>query len=211
MAQTTYKKLSEIILNQHYNGFPAPDAPITLRHIAELVATKVAKYAKISAFGNSNAGEATYANDQFISVFYNQPLLTDAVTSEKYIVMPATPAGLPNGREIAQVSFVGCPSCHVVPMANKDDFIESLLPQVPFALYKVENGNIVFRNLPKLVTNSDAPVNVKMVGAVPGDTLLDSVLNLPKDVENDIRNEVILELNPLYAVKPQNIDNTDAS
>lgn len=211
MAQVTYRKFSEIVLNEHYNGATMPDVPLTLRHIAELTATKVAKYAKKSAFENSNQGETTYANDQFISVFKNQPLLTDEVTNEKYIVMPATPAGLPNNQEIAQVSFVGCSGCHVVPMKNKDDFTESLLPPIPFILYKIESGNIVFRNLPKLVTNGNAPVNVKMIGAVPGETLLDSVLNVPKDVEDDIRLELLAELAQLYKVKPQNINNTDAS
>lgn len=206
---TTYRRAAQITLNQHYNGTPMPDSPITLRHIAELWATKVAKYAKISAFQNSNNGDATFASDQFISTFYNLPLLTDATTKDKYVVMPATPAGLPNGQEVAQVSFVGCPSCRVIPCKNKDSFFESLLPTPPFPMYKIEDGNIVFMNLPKLVAN--APVNLKLVGAVPGETLLDSVLNVPRDVEDSIRLEVLQELAALYAVKPQTNVNTDAS
>lgn len=211
MEQTSYRKAAEITINQHYNGFPTPNASITTKHVAELWATKVAKYAKISAFQNSNAGETTYANDQFISVFRNRPLLTDDVTSEKYIVMPATPAGLPNNQEVVQVSFVGCPGVHVIPMKNKDDFAESILDPIPFVLYKIENGNIVFRNLPKLVTNISAPVNVKMIGAVPGETLLDSVLNIPKDVEDAIRGEVLQELAQLYNVPPKTIQTSEPS
>lgn len=207
---TTYRKISEIIINQHYGDFPMQNANLTTRHVAELVATKVAKYAKQSAFENSNDGSIAFANDQFISVYNNQPLLTDAVTNEKYIKMPATPAGLPGNREVVQVSFVGCPGCHVVPMRNKDDFFESLLTPVPFSLYKIENGNIVFRNLPVLVTNANAPVNIKMVGAVPGNLLLDSVLNIPKDVEDEIRNELLVELAALYKVPQNNINNSAA-
>lgn len=207
-AQITYRKAAEITINQHYADFPMQNANLSTRHVAELWATKVAKYAKISAFENSNDGSIAFANDQFISVYNNRPLLTDEVTNEKYIKMPATPAGLPGNREIVQVSFTGCPGCHVVPMRNKDDFTESLLPPVPFALYKIENGNIVFRNLPKLVTNANAPVNVKMVGAVPGDTLLDSVLNCPKDVEDAIRNELLIELAQLYKVPVEKVNTT---
>lgn len=200
---TTYRKISEIILNQHYGGFPLPSASITVKHIAELVAIKLAKYAKINAFGNSNAGEYTFANDQFISVYYNQALLVDAVTDEKYIVMPATPAGLPNQREIVQISFVGCPDKHVIPMSSKDDFAQGLLPSLPSSmiLYKIQSNNIVFKNVPKLL---NAPVNVKMVGAISGPTLLDSILNCPKDVEDQIINDILLELNPNYQIKQQN-------
>lgn len=207
-AQITYRKAAEITINQHYASFPMENASLTTRHVAELWAAKVAKYAKISAFENSNDGSIAYANDQFISVYNNRPLLTDEVTNDKYIKMPATPVGLPGNREIVQVSFTGCPGCHVVPMRNKDDFTESLLPPVPFALYKIENGNIVFRNLPKLVTNANAPVNVKMVGAVPGDTLLDSVLNVPKDVEDAIRNDLLIELAQLYKVPVEKVNTT---
>lgn len=208
---STYRRLSQIILNEHYNGVANPDAPLTLRHIAEIIATKVAKYAKVSAFENSNMGEATFANDQFISVFKNISLLTDDVTDEKYITLPATPAGLPRNQEIVHVAFQGCPQCHVVPCLNKDSFFESLLPKVPFSMYIVQDGKLVFKNLPKLVTNSNAPVMVKMVGAVPGDTLLDSQLNIPKDVESSIRMEVLGELAQLYKVKPQTNVNTDAA
>jgi hypothetical protein len=132
--------------------------------------------------------------------------LTDTVTNEKYVKLPATPAGLPKNREIVQVSFKGCPSCYIIPMSNKDAFVESILDPLPFALYKVENGNLVFQNLPKLVTNSNAPVNIKMVGAVEGPTLLDSVLNIPKDLEDIIRNEILAELSPLYKVPEEKIN-----
>lgn len=201
---TSYRKLSQEIIDAHYNGFPLPEAAITQRFVAERIAMKVAKYAVKSAFTSSNALECTYANDQFISVFYNQPLLTDAVTGDKYSVMPATPAGLPKGREVAQISFAGSPGLFVIPMDNKDDFIESQLPPMPnIILFKVENGNIVFPRLPGII---NSPVNMKLVGAVPpGTTILDSVLNVPKDVENDIMSEILAELAVNYKVQPQNI------
>lgn len=207
MAQSTYQFLSEFIINAHYGSFPTPEKPITQRFVAQRIAQKVAKYAKLSAFGSSNSGEVTYANDQFISAFYNQALLTDSVTHDKYVVMPATPAGLPNGREIAQVSFTGYPNVWCIQMQNRSDFIESGLPTLPSAdgiqLFKIENGNVVFKKLPSII---NSPVNLKLVGAVmTGDALLASLLNCPKDIEDSIVVEILNELAMDYKIPINNI------
>lgn len=206
MSQTTYRKISQETIDAHYNGMPVPEAGLTQRFVAERWAMKIAKYAVRSAFGNSNALECTYANDQFISVFKNCPLLTDEDTGDKYVTMPATPAGLPNGREIAQVSFSGYPNVWCVQMQNRSDFVESGLPPLPseFQLFKIENGNVVFRNLPAIINST---VNLKLVGAVPpGTTILDSVLNLPKDMEDSIMLELLGEFSVDYKIQPQNIE-----
>lgn len=211
MAQTTYRKIAQETIDAHYGTFPVPEAGLTQRFIAEKWAMKIAKYAVKSAFGNSNSGEVTYANDQFISVFYNCPLLTDSVTQDKYVVMPATPAGLPMGREIAQVSFAGNPNVWCVAMSNRSDFVESGLPPLlgDIQLFRIENGNIVFRNLPSII---NSPVNVKLVGAVPpGATILDSVLNIPKDVESEIMSEILNELAVDYKIQPQLIETGEPS
>ena len=211
--QTTYRQFSEEIRKAHYVAFPTPENAVSQRFIAERIAMLVAKSAVKSAFGNSNLAEATYANDQFISVFKNCPLLTDADTKDKYVVMPATPAGLPNGREIAQVSFSGFPNVWCVQMQNRSDFIESGLPPLPtqsgIQLFKIEGGNIVFRDLPDII---NSPVNLKLVGAIPpGTTLLDSVLNIPKDVEADIFSEILNELAIDYKVQPQTVNTGEPS
>jgi hypothetical protein len=208
---TSYRKFSQEIIDAHYGDKALPEAGITQRFIAEWVAMLVAKAAVKSAFVSSNALECTYANDQFISVFYNCPLLTDAVTGDRYSVMPATPAGLPKMREIAQISFVGSPGLFVVPEDNKDEFIESQLPPLPsnIILFKVEGGNIVFPRLPKIINSA---VNMKLIGAVPpGTTILDSVLNVPKDVEQDIRAEILNGLALNYKVLPQTIETGEPS
>lgn len=205
MAITTYRRLAQEIIDAHYNGFPLPEAGITQRFVAERIAMLVAKAAVKSAYGNSNLTEATYANDQFISVYTSLPLLTDAVTKDKYSVMPATPAGLPNGREIAQISFTGSPNTQIVPCQNRMAFVEGFLPKLPndIVLYKVENGNIVFMDLPKIINST---VNMKLIGAVPpGTTLLDSVLNIPKDVEDEIFSAILNELAMDYKIAPQTV------
>lgn len=211
MAQSTYRNLAQKILDAHYPGGPLPEAAITERFVAERIAMKVAKAAVRSAYTNNNLGECTYANDQFISVYYNQPLLTNTNTGEKYAVMPATPAGLPKGREIAQISFSGAPGLFVVPEDNKDEFIETQLPPLPsnIIVFKVEDGNIVFPRLPAIINST---VNMKLVGAIPpGTTLLDSVLNVPKDVEDDIMMEILNELALDYRIQPQTIQTGEPS
>lgn len=206
MGQMTYRTFSEIVIKAHYVEFPSPEQSITTRFVAERAAMKVAKAAFRSAYGNSNSGEAFYANDQFISVFYSCPLLTNSVTQEKYIVMPSTPAGLANGREIAQVSFTGNPNVWCVPMQNRSDFVENGLPIIKdtgIQLFKVEDGNIVFPNLPPIV---NSPVNLKLVGAIPpGTTILDSFMNVPKDVQDDIMVQLLQELAIDYKVKPETL------
>lgn len=212
MGQLTYRTFAEIVIKAHYVDFPSPEQAITTRFVAERAAMKVAKAAFKSAYGNSNSGEAFYANDQFISVFYSCPLLTNEVTQDKYVVMPATPAGLANGREIAQVSFTGNPNVWCVPMQNRSDFVESGLPPITdpsIQLFKIEDGKVVFRNLPAII---NSPVNLKLVGAVPpGTTILDSVMNVPKDVEDDIFVELLQELAIDYKVKPETVETGEPS
>lgn len=208
---TTYRQLAQEIIDAHYNGVPVPEAAISQRFVAERIAMLVAKAASRSAFANSNEGEVTYSNDQFISTFYNLTLSTDAVTQDKYVTMPATPAGLPNGREIAQVSFTGAPNAWIVPMANRMGFVESMLPKLPndIILFRVENGRIVFQDLPAIITGN---VNIKLVGAVPtGTTILDSLLNVPKDVEDDIFTTILNELVMNYKTQPTTINTGEPS
>lgn len=202
---STYRQFSEIIQTEHYGGMASPDAEITQRHIAQLIATKIAKYATISAFKNGNAGDTAYADDQFVSVFYNLQLLTDGNTLDKYITLPATPAGLPKNSEIVQVSFAGSPMTQVIPCLQKDTFMEQFYKPVPssFVLYRIENGRIVFVNLPGII---NSPVNIKMIGSitVSGD-FMDAILNLPKDLEDSIRLEILSELQPLKGVQPPKV------
>lgn len=211
MAQMLYQELAERIINAHYDNFALPEATITPRFIADRIAAKVAKAAVKNAYQNSNAAEATYSNDQFIVVFNNCPLLTDTDTGNKYSVMPGTPAGLPVGREIAQISFSGYPNVWCVPISNRYSFISSGLPALPSGVqaFKIENGNVVFENLPSIVTG---PVNMKLVGAVmAGDAILTQFLNVPKDIQDDIFLSILSELAMDYKIQPQTIQTGEPS
>jgi len=207
-GQMTYYELSERIINAHYNNFAKPENTLTPRFIADRIAAKVAKAAVKSAYGNSNLSEATYANDQFIAVFNGLALQTDSSTGNKYVVMGGTPAGLPMGREIAQVSFTGYPNVWCVPMSNRYEFISNGLPPIPASegiqTFKVEGGNIVFQNLPSIITGN---VNMKLVGAVlAGDAILNQFVTCPKDVQDDIFLSILGELAAEYKVNPNPIE-----
>lgn len=205
----TYQDLAERIINAHYNNFANPESTITLRFIAGRIAQKVAQEAVKNAYANGDLEEATYANDQFIVVFNNVQILTDQSTGNKYCAMPAIPAGLPRGREIAQVSFSGQPNIWCVPMQNRYEFIYSGLPKAPIGdgiqLFKLEGQNIIFYNLPNIISST---VNLKLVGAVlQGDALLTQNISAPKNVEDFIFREILEELATRYEVKPSNIYN----
>ncbi len=198
----TYGKLSEMILTAYYKDVPNDNSNYTLRFIAEQVAQLVASMAKNDAIEQSKLGEATFANDQFITTYFGLPLLSN-VNSDKYIVMPNTPAGLPQGREIAYVGFSGNKKSQVFPMRNKDRFMQQLTPTPKWMiLCYVENGNIVFDNIPGNITG---PVDVKLVGSVPsGSNLLDLPLNLPKSSEDYIMDKVLIRLNQVRGVLVDN-------
>ena len=198
--QTTYRKLSELISDSYYKLKASDDANYSLRYFAELVATEVAESATQNAIENSNNMDSTYSNDQFISVFRNLPLLEDT-DGYKYSILPSTPTAMPNNQEISEVKIVGSTCIAAIPMTSRSSFSQSLigLPK-GMLLYKIEDGRIVFETSNPLL---DGTVNIKMVGAVSGDDLLTSRLNIPKNYESRIMTKIMAKLLP---TKNQPID-----
>lgn len=201
--QRTYSYLSELIRTAYYKKYPNDNSNYTERHIAEMIASEVALAAKMDAYEQSRLGESTFSNDQFITTYFGLTLSTGE-NGNKYVAMPNTPAGLPQGREIAYVGFSGNNSVQVFPMRNKDRFMQSFAKTPKWmALYYVENGNIVFQNLPPLLTSS---VDLKLVGAVPAGELVNQVLNIPKEMEALIFDKIMLKLNSIRQVLPDEVN-----
>ena len=191
---TTYKKLAEIIRDSYYKQIPNDEASHSLRYFAELIAAEVAKSAWESAIGNSNLGEATFANDQFISTYKNIPLLTDAITKQKYVTIPADIVGLPNNQELAWVTFVSHPKRQIVPMRSKDVFAQQLIGDPKcFDLCSIEGKRLIFHYISPLAVG---PVNMGLIGSVPNGNLMDAILDIPKDKEADIRRRILADLMP---------------
>lgn len=205
MALSTYGMLSEEIRNQYNKKIGSDNDTYTLRHIATMVAQEVAFFAKGDAFEQSNIGEAMFSNDQFI-VSYNALTMSTATDGTKYVPMPSSPIGLPQGREIEYVGFTGNKKSQVFPMRNKDRFMQQMTKTPKWMmLYYVENGNIVFDNLSPLINDT---VDLKMVASIPtGTNLLDLPLFLPRNYESLILDKVLGRMNVERNIQPNNTNN----
>lgn len=202
---TTYKRLAQFIRDTYYKGAPNDEASYSLRFFAEMIAGELAKSAVESAWNNGKAGEPTFANDQMTTQYYNLPLLEDALTKEKYVKLPAAPAGLPGGREVAQVTFVSCPKADVVVIGLKDLFSQRLIGDpLCFDICYVKDGKLYFEYLSPL---AEGPVNMVLIGAVPtGDNFLDAELHISKDMEVDIKDRILAKLNPAMRVQQDKVN-----
>lgn len=188
---------AEQIITEYYKKIRNDQENYTLREIAQQIAQEIALHAFDDAVLQDKLGESVFANDQFITTFFGLTLLTD-VNGNKYVPMPSTPAGLPVGREIAEVNFTGNKAIQVFPIRNKDRALSNGRPKWMVIAY-IENGNIVFDNISSLVTG---PVDIKLVGAVETGDLLSSPLNVPKNVESMIFDKILARLNSVRQVEP---------
>ncbi len=192
MALTTYGYIAEQIATTYYKGVRSDDSQYSLRHIASMVAQEVAVVARKNAFENSNNGDVTYINDQFISTYQNVPVLTDNVSNYKYCVLPAVPTALPNNQEIVSVSLNTKTNKTFLPIKNKDRFMQAFLrPIKGTVFYYIENGRLYFDNPQNYQFSA---LTIKMAGALPSGNILDAQLNIPKNYESEIIDKVLNRL-----------------
>lgn len=201
----TYGKLAELIITAYYKAYPNQNANYTLRQISEFIAQEVASHAFLDAVDNDRLGESVYSNDQFLCTYNGLSVQTESATGRKYITMPNTPAGLPQGRELAYIAFNGNKKTQIFPMRNKDRFMQQLTSTPKWmVLAYIEGGNIYLDNVSTLVS---ATVNLTLVGSVPvGTELVDLPLNLPKSVESAIVDKILNRLNMVRQVLPDNVN-----
>lgn len=192
MALTTYGYISEQILTTYYKGVRSDDSSYSLRHIASMVAQEVAFMARKNAFENSNNGDVTYINDQFITTYQSVPVVLDNVSGYKYCVMPAVPTALPNNQEIVSVSLNKKTNKTFIPVKNKDRFAQAFMPNIPgMVFYYIEDGKMYFDNPENFQFTA---LTIKMAGAIPGGDILDAQLNVPKNYESEIIDKVLARL-----------------
>lgn len=192
MALTTYGYIAEQIATTYYKGVRSDDSQYSLKHIASMIAQEVAVVARKNAFENSNNGDVTYINDQFISTYQNVPVLTDNVSNYKYCVLPAVPTALPNNQEIVSVSLNTKTNKTFLPIKNKDRFMQAFLrPIKGTVFYYIENGRLYFDNPQNYQFSA---LTIKMAGALPSGNILDAQLNIPKNYESEIIDKVLNRL-----------------
>lgn len=205
MAQSTIGKEAQIIREVYYRGTPSDDANHSLRFFAELVATELAKMATNDALLNSSQGESAYSNDQFITTFPSVPILTDE-NGDFYSELPSTPASLPKGREIAEISINGAKCLPAIPISNRSSFAQELIGYPTcFITFKVEGNNIIYKTGNSSFNPSSA--KMKLVGAVSGNDLLKSPINAPKNYLADMRRNILADMIPLKQIPQDNLNN----
>ena len=192
MALTTYGYIAEQISTTYYKGIRNDQSQYSLRHIATMVAQEVAVMARKNAFENSNNGDVTYINDQFISTYQNVPVLTDNVSTYKYCVLPAVPTALPNNQEIVSVSLNTKTNKTFLPIKNKDRFMQAFMKPIRGTVfYYIENGRLYFDNP---YNYQFSALTIKMAGALPSGNILDAPLNIPKNYESEIIDKILNRL-----------------
>lgn len=192
MGLTTYGYISEQILTTYYKGIRSDDSQYSLKHIASMVAQEVALMARKNAFENSNNGDVTYINDQFITTYQSVPVLTDSVSTYKYCVLPAVPTALPNNQEIVSVSLNTRTNKTFLPIKNKDRFTQAFLRPIKGVIYYyIESGKLFFDNPDNFQFTA---LTLKMAGSVPDGNILDAQLNIPKNYESEIIDKVLQRL-----------------
>lgn len=200
----TIGKLAQLISDTYYKSNTQQNANFSLRYFAELIAGKIAKYATADAFTNSNQGETTYANNQFISTYKAVPIIEE--DGEKYSNLPATPTSLPNGQEIVQVRIDGNKCMDCIPMKNQMSFAQGLIGlPAKMVLYKVEGKRIVYETSNPLI---EGKVTIKMVGAIPDGDIFNMPLNVPKNVEDAIFTEILSTVLPLKSIPVDNVNDS---
>jgi hypothetical protein len=204
----TYRFLAQIIRDTYYKGKSSDDANFSLRYFAELVAQEVAQEATRDAYEQSNQGESTYSNDQFISTYKGVAIQVDT-DGEKYSILPATPAGLPKNREIVSLRIIGNKCMDCVPMRNHASFQQDLIGiPMGMVLYKIENGKVIYVTDNPIIGGT---ATFKLVGAINGDVLLDSLLNIPKNVQSRITTTILGRLFPIKQIPEDKINDDVAN
>lgn len=192
MALTTYGYISEQILTTYYKGIRNDDSQYSLKHIASMVAQEVAFMARKNAFENSQNGDVTYMNDQFITTYQNVAVSTDSISGYKYCTLPAVPTALPKNQEIVSVSLNTKTNKTFLPITNKDRFTQAFLrPIAGTIFYYIESGRLYFDNPNNFQFSA---LTIKMAGAIPNGNILDAQLNIPKNYESEIIDKVLARL-----------------
>lgn len=205
---TTYRKLAELISDTYYRGKTSDEANFRLAYFAELIAIIVAECVTEDSFANSNASESMYANNQFISTFKDVEIFEDA-DGEIYSILPSTPAGMPNGREIVSVDIEGSKCLSFIPIQAQADFAQQLIGH-PYGLnlFEINGTRVIFKPYTPLFDASSNTAKIKMVGAVSGPDLLTSDLTIPKNYEGRIWDKAMARLLPLKQIQQDTINDS---
>lgn len=187
----TFQMLAEKIQTTYERGIAEEDAVFSLPHIAQLAAEEIAAIATQNALENSKSGETTYSNDQFITTYTNIALTFSSALQSWLIAIPSQFSAIPGTSGVTIIPY-GARKVQIVMMKNKDRFAQSMLDPIPgVILAYMENNQILFDGSTAYMPTA---VNLKLVGGLPGGTLMTALTNLPKSYEPIVSEKVIQRL-----------------
>ena len=200
MALKTKQAIVDEIAYELYGGLPSNDRAVSDNFIVRKLNNKIAESAVKSAFGTYNLDGVVEADDIFRLTYSNLTLSTDA-DGIKYFALPAQPVGIPSQRSI-----------HVYPPAMRGGRQSSIfkmipssqvtkvrsLPPVKKVFCFVENGNVKFIDSFQIMATYST-VNLSIISSGAND--LTAFLNMPDDMINQIKAEILQDLRPMISLR----------
>lgn len=173
--------LAERIIRMVYGGTPPNEAAIDEREIGLHINSAIAFLAKVNYTDNYKFEGCSYVNDQFVSR-YTAAVITDAEVALKYCLLPSIPIGLPKNRGIVEILKPLNKSVApiIILQGNKKSIYKNLTAIPNRIVGWEENGRIYFDG----AVDDLVSVIIRMVAFGSND--MNEVLNIPKDIEEQI-------------------------
>lgn len=208
MVQTK-KEVVQEILYECYGGITSSDTRLSERFVLTKLNNKIAAMATVNAFQLTNLEGITYANDFFYISFNDIPVLDDPHTGYKYFVLPAQPIGLPRERSFSLYppktnKCTGMDSTLFKMMPRHEVQRLNSLPSINKVFCFVQDGKMMMR-IPESMPLLEIPTMNMTIASADGG--LDSMLNLPQDLIDNVKTSVIKELRAIILGVPMDLKN----
>lgn len=201
MALKTKKEVCDEIRIEVYGGQPTNDASISLNLILRKLNDKTAAYALKSASINYQVDGYFQSDDIFRTTYTNLQLTQDQYTGVKYTALPVQPVSLPRSRsfEVFPLAQRGGAQNSLFKMISRDEvtYVRSL-PGLKKVYCFEDSGNMNFVDNNGILAYVTA-VNISIVTG--GMNNLSDYLNLPGDMIDAIKREIIGECRAMIGIK----------
>lgn len=205
----TKRQIVQEALYEAYGGITSTDVRISERFVLTKLNNKIAAAGTINAFQNKNLEGVTYLNDTFYSTYNDLPVTDDTHTGFKKIDLPALPIGVPSQRSISLYppktnKCNGMNSTMFVMMPREQVRRSNNLPKTKTVYCFEQDGTIqmiIPDTLPLLEVGT---MNLVMATSDGG---LDSKANIPPDMLDPIKKELVAELRAIILGVPLELKN----
>jgi hypothetical protein len=201
MSLKTKQEICDEIRYETYAGINTNDASISLNFILRKLNDKIAAYALKSATLNYQVDGYFEADGMFRMTYTNLTLTQDQYTGVKYTPLPVQPAVLPRNRsfEVFPLAQRGGIQSSLFKMINREEvtYVRSL-PSIKKVFCFEDSGNMNFVDSNNILAYVSA-VNISIVTG--GMNNLTDSLNLPGDMIDAIKREIVAECRAMIGIK----------